>query len=79
MPETKAGSKSGARLMGLSLSRGGDPMIEATGKPAPAGGKPTTTHKGAKFSGGAMARGGDNTIACTGRPGAAGQAPVTKY
>lgn len=72
-----AGAMSGKRLMGLSMSRKGDPMIEATGRPAQSGAKPMTTHKGAKFSGGAMKRNGNNMVYGTGRPGAAGEAPVT--
>ena len=55
---TKAGSESNARLMGLSLKRAGDSLIEATGRPGAAGESPIVTHKGAKFSPSGTSRAG---------------------
>jgi hypothetical protein len=61
--ETSAGAYPGARLMGLSLKRAGDSMIEATGRPGAAGESPVMAPKGAKFIGGAMQRAGSTEVA----------------
>jgi hypothetical protein len=75
-----AGSMPGKKLMGLSLKRAGDNMIEATGKPGSIDSKPMSSggsERGKALMAMSLKRNGDNTIMATGRPGAAGECPKT--